>query len=56
MKKLKCSDLVPGCSFEATGDSEEEVLRKAANHAQNDHKLEVTIELADKVRAAIRDD
>jgi hypothetical protein len=35
-KVLKCGDVVPGCDFEMRGNSEEEVLQKAAEHAKTD--------------------
>jgi predicted small metal-binding protein len=31
-KFLKCGDVVPGCKEEIKGDSEHDVLRKAAEH------------------------
>ena len=33
-KVLKCNDLNPGCTFEARGNSDEDVLKKAAEHAK----------------------
>ena len=54
-KELQCGDLMPGCDFRATGATEDEVMRQAAEHAKRDHGVEVTPELADQVRAAIRD-
>jgi predicted small metal-binding protein len=32
-KVLKCSDVTPGCNFEICGTSEDEVLKKADEHA-----------------------
>jgi predicted small metal-binding protein len=56
-KVLKCSDLMPGCSFEARGNSEDEVLKAAAEHAKTAHNLtEMTPELQSKVRSAIHDE
>ena len=55
-KVLRCRDLMPGCDFEAHGASEDEVLQKAAAHAKNDHGIEVTPDLAQKVRSAIKDE
>jgi predicted small metal-binding protein len=55
-KTLKCGDLMPGCDFVAHGESEEEVLQKAAAHAKEAHGIEeVTDELAAQVRAKISD-
>ena len=54
-KVLKCDSLVPGCEFEARG-SEDEILAAAGKHAADDHGLEVTGELVEKVKGAIRDE
>lgn len=55
MKKIACNDVVPGCPFTASGETEDEVLKKTAAHAKHQHGVdEVTPELARKVRAAIR--
>jgi predicted small metal-binding protein len=55
-KVLRCRDLVPDCNFEARGQTEEELLQKAARHAQQDHGMEVTPELAAAVRGAIKEE
>jgi len=56
-KVLRCNDLMPGCSFEARGASEEEVLAKAAEHAKTAHNLtEIPEGMLSQVRGAIRDD
>lgn len=55
-KTLKCGDLMPGCGFQATGETVEEVLQQAAVHAKEAHGLDVTPELAEKVKAAIHDE
>ena len=36
-KVLYCNDLVPGCKFEARGNSEEEVLAEIADHIAITH-------------------
>lgn len=54
-KLLKCGDLMPGCTFEARGQSEQEILRAAAVHAKEVHGMEATPELVEKVKGAIRD-
>jgi len=51
---MACNDVVPGCGFTATADTEEELLEKVAAHAAHDHGVaEVTPELVAKVKAAI---
>lgn len=54
-KQLKCGDLMPGCDFSVTAETEEDVLKAAAAHAQEVHGLDVTPELAEQVKAKIRD-
>jgi len=56
-KVLKCNDLNPGCSFEARGNTDEDVLKKAAEHAKTAHKMkEIPLAVLDKARSAIRDE
>ena len=55
MKLVRCRDHGFDCDFEAKGKTEEEVLNKAAEHAQSVHGLEVTPELAEQVQAGIHD-
>ena len=55
-KHISCDDVVAGCDFTAAAASEEELMRKVARHAEDDHGVkEVTPELAEKVKAAIKD-
>ena len=54
-KHIACNDVVPGCAFEASAANEEELLRHVTTHAAKAHGVqEVTPELAEKVKAAIR--
>jgi predicted small metal-binding protein len=53
-KHIACGDVVPGCTFTASADTEEALLEQVVAHAAHDHGVtEVTAELATKVRAAI---
>lgn len=53
-KVLYCNDLVPGCTFEAHGDSEEEILAQAADHIATVHNMtDISDEILAMVRAAI---
>jgi predicted small metal-binding protein len=57
MKNLACKEIVPGCEFTASAETEEELLEKVAAHADHDHGVrEVTPELLAQVKRAIRDD
>ena len=38
-KVLYCNNLVPGCKFEARGNSEEEVLGEIADHIAIAHNM-----------------
>ena len=54
-KQIDCNDVVPGCTFHAIADTEDELIRKVAAHAREDHGVaQVTPELAARVKAAIR--
>jgi predicted small metal-binding protein len=56
-KVLKCGDVHPGCKFEARGNTDEEVLRAASEHAKKEHNLtEVRPEDLEKARKLIRED
>jgi predicted small metal-binding protein len=56
-KVLRCNDVVGSCDFVARGESEQDILQQAAEHARSAHQVnEVTLELAEKVRSAIRDE
>ena len=56
-KVLSCRDVGVDCDFVARGATTEEVMAKASEHAGKDHGFtEIPPELADKARAAIRDE
>ncbi len=56
-KVLRCRDVGMDCDFVAQGKTEEQILQKAAEHAQATHNMkEIPPELVSKVRAAIRDE
>jgi predicted small metal-binding protein len=53
-KQLRCRDVGLDCDWQARGNSEEEVLQQASEHARSAHQItEMPPELAAKVRAAI---
>jgi predicted small metal-binding protein len=52
-KILEC--IIPGCAIHLEGDSEEEVMRHAAEHAAKAHGMEeIDPPTVDKIRSAIR--
>ena len=56
-KVLKCGDVVPGCNAEMRGDSEHDVLRKAAEHAKTAHHMDrIPPDVLSKVKGAIHDE
>ena len=55
-KVLKCGDLMPGCDFEAKGDTLDEVLQAAASHAKEVHNLDATPELVEQVKSVVKDE
>ena len=56
-KALHCSDLGMSCGFTAKGETEQEVMTKAAEHAKCEHGLAtLSCEMTDKVKAAIHDE
>jgi len=56
-KVLKCREVGMDCDFEAHGETEQQVMQKAAEHAKDIHKIsEITPEPATKVKSAIHDE
>lgn len=56
-KVLRCRDVGFDCDGVIRAETEEEILKKAAEHAQTVHNLkELSEEVVEKVRAAIRDE
>lgn len=54
MKSFSCGAVVPGCTARFTGETEEEILGKVAEHARRDHGMaEVPDEVVEEVRAHI---
>lgn len=55
-KVLKCGDLMPGCDFQARGETEDEILQQAAEHAKEVHGIDPTPELVEQVKSVITED
>ena len=56
-KVVRCRDLGVDCDFEARAETEEEILKKWAEHASKDHNMtEIPPEVVEKIRKAIRDE
>ena len=56
MNILYCRDAGFDCEGVIRANSEEEVLRLAAQHAHEVHGVSVTQEMAEKLKALIRDE
>jgi predicted small metal-binding protein len=56
-KTLSCRDVGMDCDFVAKGETNEDIMLQAAEHARTAHNMnEIPAEVADKVRSAIRDE
>jgi predicted small metal-binding protein len=55
-KSVACADGGSDCRWSATADTEEELLAKCQQHAQEEHKdLEMTPEVVAKIKSCIKD-
>ena len=56
-KVLECGAIVPGCKFIARADSDEELLRKIAEHATRVHDVgHMTEPFKAKIKASIHEE
>ena len=56
MKRVECGTVVDGCDGVVTGETEDDVLQAAAQHAASAHGMtELPDEVVQKVRAGITD-
>jgi predicted small metal-binding protein len=56
MKVLRCRDVGFDCDGVVRAESEEELLRQVAEHAQTVHDVEVTPELVEQVKSLIQEE
>lgn len=57
MKVLRCRDAGADCDFEARAETEEELMKIAAEHGKADHGFdEVPADVATKIKSIIRDE
>ena len=56
MKILNCSDAGFDCKTVLRANSEEEVLKQAAEHASKVHGVTVTPEMAEKIKSLIKEE
>jgi predicted small metal-binding protein len=55
-KILRCKDAGFDCAEEVRGQTEEEVLQRAAEHAKKAHNIDVTPAMAAQLRPLVKDD
>ena len=55
MKELACRDAGFDCDAVVHGETEDEVMAQAGPHAQQVHGVEVTPEMAGRIRTLVRD-
>jgi predicted small metal-binding protein len=56
MRRISCRDIGVECDFVATGNTDEEVLQKCAQHGKQAHDMgELPPELAQRVKANIKE-
>ncbi len=56
MKQFACGTVMPGCDGVVTGETEDEVLAAAAQHAASAHGMtEVPADVLEAVKAGITD-
>ena len=56
MKTLRCADVGFDCKAVVKGNTDEEILAQAANHAEVVHGVVVTPEMAEQIKTKIRDE
>jgi len=56
MKDMHCSDAGMKCDFIARGDSKDEIVKQASEHAQQAHNMTVTPELTRKMESLIHEE
>ena len=55
-RKIACNDFMPGCTYKAEAENEQELLTQVAQHAAQTHGItDITPEILQKVRAVIRE-
>ena len=55
-KSISCSDAGKDCAWSATADTEEELMKKVAEHVKEDHKdIELTAENISNIKSLIKE-
>ena len=56
MKVLRCREAGFDCDAEFRGQSEQEVMNQAAEHAHEVHRIQITPDVAKKIKDLVRDE
>ncbi len=55
-KSISCADAGADCSWSTTAETEDELMKKVAEHAKEEHEgMEVTPELVAKIKSHIKE-
>ena len=55
-KSISCADVGADCSWSTTAETEDELMKKVAEHAKEEHEgMEVTPELVAKIKSHIKE-
>lgn len=54
MKRLSCRDMGMNCNYEVSGENDDEIVRRAAEHGQKVHNQKLTKEDEQKMRQHIK--
>ena len=55
-KSISCADAGADCSWSTTAETEDDLMRKVAEHAKQDHEgMEITPELVAKIKSHIKE-
>ena len=55
-KSISCSGAGSDCGWSATGETEEDLMKKVGQHAQEEHKdMKITPEVIAKIKSIIKE-
>ena len=55
-KSISCADTGANCSWSTTAETEEDLMKKVAQHAKEEHEgMDVTPELVAKIKSHIKE-
>lgn len=56
MKTVTCGDMIPGCHFRASAETEAELMQRVSDHVREAHpEVQMTPALVQSVRGKIRE-